>query len=909
MNLPKAYEANKYEKDIYLLWEASNAFAPRELDQESLKQSGLKAEDSTFSVTMPPPNATGTLHLGHTLMLAIQDTIVRYQRMKGKSVLYLPGTDHAAIPVNAIMEKKLADEGLTKHDIGRDEFIRRTKDFVANSQDHMRSQIRLMGTSCDWSRERYTLDPGVSRIVSDVFVKMFNSGIIYRGSRIVNWDPVLETNISDDEVVYKDETTTLYTFKYGPFNISTSRPETKFGDKYVVVHPDDERYAEFTHGDTFECEWINGPVLATVLKDDVIDMSFGTGAMTITPWHDHVDFDLAERHKLDKEQIIDFKGNLLPVAGEFAGMHISEARPLIVEKLRSKSLVVEEQENYKHSVAVNERGKAVIEPQIRLQWFVDVNAPAMTWKGQQMSLKQVMRAVIDDGDVQILPERFNKIYFSWIDNLRDWCVSRQIWWGHRVPVWFRTIDGQTETYSGVKPPVDDSEWGKWEQDQDTLDTWFSSALWTWSTLIDPEKATDLNLSLEDLLKLSPDYQKFHPTSLMETGYDIIFQWVARMILATTFAVGEVPFKKVYLHGLVKDATGAKMSKSRPETAIEPAEVVEKYGADALRLAMLNGLSPGNDQSVYDSKIASQAFFCNKLWNIARYIEGRLEAPADVVIAGSDPQPRKNEVLNNWIPNQVGNDSSTPADHWILQRFNTVTAEVATLLDACQLSLAYEKVYHLIWDDLADWYIEASKVQENTSLLVPLLEWSLKLAHPFAPFVTEAIWQTLSWQPDTLLMSQLWPQAVKFEDEPAQVFENLKLVTTEVRNINAVLSVNGTLMYHEGSQWLQDGEKLVKKLARVKSVAQVESGKGLYLTSVSDKIWLALDESEITAFKDHHVKQLASLRSDIAKLEGRLSNDSYVKNAPDELVAETRKEAETKRADAAKLEADISKHSE
>lgn len=542
MKLPKVYEPDQYESDIYALWEKSGAFTAKpDTDRER------------FSISMPPPNETGTLSIGHALFITLQDIMARHARQQGKDVLWLPGTDHASLAVNAIIEKKLTDEGTDKHAIGREAFLKRTREFVGGSRETMLGQMRAMGASADWTRLRYTLDDALNRCVNETFVKMYDDGLIYRGHRIVNWDPNLETNVSDDEVIYQEEKGKFYTFKYGPFEIGTARPETKFADKYVVVHPDDKRYAKYKHGDTFEIEWINGPLTATIIKDEVADPEFGTGAMTITPWHSHVDFELAEKYDLDKEQIIDFHGNLLPIAGEFAGQSIEEARDKIVEKMKAKGLLLNVDENYVHNVAINERGKGVIEPQIRLQWFVDVNKEVVEWKGKKQSLKQVLQSVIREEDVRIIPERFEKIYFHWIDNLRDWCISRQIWWGHRIPVWYRTdTDGKEETYVGVLPPQSDDEgWHEWEQDPDTLDTWFSSALWTWSTLVDPKLAEDYSLPFDELLKRSKDFQAYHPTSVMETGWDILFFWVARMILTTTYMTGQVPFKDVYLHGLVR----------------------------------------------------------------------------------------------------------------------------------------------------------------------------------------------------------------------------------------------------------------------------------------------------------------------------------------------------------------------
>ncbi len=765
MRLPKTYEPGQYEADIYTLWEQSGAFtADPTTDKER------------FSVAMPPPNETGTLSLGHALFLTLQDIMARYNRLRGKDVLWLPGTDHAALAVNAIIEKKLTEEGTTKHEIGRDAFLDRTREFVSQSRGIMLGQMRAMGASCDWSRLKYTLDPTLSRAVGEVFVKMYSDGLIYRGHRIVNWDPNLETNVSDDEVEYAEETTSFYTFRFGPFEISTARPETKFADKYVVMHPDDKRYKKYKHGDTFEVEWINGPVIATVIKDKSVDPSFGTGAMTITPWHSMVDFEIAERHSLDKVQVIDFHGKLLPVAGEFAGMGIAEARPKIVEKLRAKGLLIKTDENYVHNIARNERGKGIIEPQVRLQWFIDVNKQVVEWKGEKRSLKEVLQNVIREGDIQLLPTRFEKTYFHWIDNLRDWCISRQIWWGHRIPAWHRTdTDGTLETYVGLQPPTDEREgWNEWEQDADTLDTWFSSALWTWSTLIDPTLAEDYSLSLQDLLAKSPDFQAYHPTNVLETGWDILFFWVARMILSTTYATGQVPFKTVYLHGLIRAEDGKKMSKSRPESIIDPLDVIPKYGTDALRMALIMGVTPGNDQNWGWGKVEANRNFCNKLWNIARYTEGAL---GDVHKPGGIPDPQ------------------STADHWALQKLQQETKIIEGYLDTYRFSEAYEHLYHFVWDNVADWYVEASKSQESREVLGYVLENILKLAHPFAPFVTETIWQTLYSDTDGLLITSSWPKVRRSNKEKAADFEEIKAIVTEVRAVTRALGLSKPSLYY------------------------------------------------------------------------------------------------------------------
>ena len=858
MKLPKLYEPSQYETDIYTMWEKAGVFEAQP-DKEAER----------FSISMPPPNATGHLHVGHALGIALQDTMVRYNRMQGKDVLWLPGTDHAALATNAIMEKRLADEGTNKHEIGREAFVDRLKEFIEGSRGAIRGQIRAMGASCDWSRERYTLDSALNRCVNETFVKMYNDGLIYRGHRIVNWDPNLETTVADDEVVHVEETGQFYTFQYGPFQIGTARPETKFGDKYVVMHPDDKRYKQYKHGDTFEAEWINGQVTATIIKDEAVDPKFGTGVMTITPWHDHTDFDIAERHNLDKVQIIDFHGKLMPIAGEFAGMTIAEGRRLVVKKLNEKGLLVKTEDNYSHSVAVNDRGKGIIEPQIKLQWFVDVNKPVVEWKGKKSSLKEVMQAVVHDGDVDIVPARFDKLYFSWIDNLRDWCISRQIWWGHRIPVWYRTnAEDEVQTFAGVQPPIDDQSegWHEWEQDPDTLDTWFSSALWTWSTLIDPSLASNFDMSMDDILNASPDFKAYHPTSVLETGWDIIFFWVARMILTTTYMIGEVPFKTVYLHGLVRAEDGQKMSKSKPETTINPMDVIPVYGTDALRLALLSGVSPGNDQRMSIAKITDQRNFCNKLWNIARFVEDKL---------GDD------FVLESHAK------ATNHADHWLLSKLQQTTDTIASDLENYRFAEAYDKLYHFVWDDFADWYVEASKMELNPQVLAHSLQSILIIAHPFAPFITETIWQTLAWQGDSMLAVAPWPTTVKTNPNDAKVFEEIIVVVTEVRSLMTELNLHGSKLYYHNVPFLKENAELIKKLTKLKDVIDVESGLGLQLVQTKYKAWLDVDSSTIKAHQLQLKEQQGRLGDVVKSLEARLANKNYVKQAPKAIVDQTK----------------------
>ncbi|MEK7219480.1 MAG: class I tRNA ligase family protein, partial [Patescibacteria group bacterium] len=491
--LLKPYDPKTTEEKIYKLWEESGFFNP-----DICIEKGVTKEDAKhFSIVLPPPNVTGNLHTGHALMLVIQDIMVRYARMKGLKTLWVPGTDHAAIATQSKVEKLLEKEGVRKNDLGREEFLKRVEKFAQESHDTIVNQAKKMGASLDWSREAFTLDEKRNLAVKTAFKTMYDDGLIYRGHRIVNWDPKGQTVISDDETIYEEKKGKFYTFKYGPFEIGTARPETKFGDKYVVMHPNDKRYDKWKHGDKLTMEWINGPIEATVIKDEMIDMEFGTGVMTITPWHSHEDFLLAEKYKLDKEQIIDKHGKLLPIAGVFAGMKISEARDKIVDKLKEKGLLVSIDENYVNRVATAERTGGMIEPQIMLQWFIDVNKKIASHGNK--SLKELMLEPVREGKIKIMPVHFEKVYYNWIENLRDWCISRQIWYGHRIPVWYKG----DEIFVGLEAPDGDD----WTQDEDTLDTWFSSGLWTFSTLGWPNKTKDL--------------ETYHPTSVLDTGHDLI----------------------------------------------------------------------------------------------------------------------------------------------------------------------------------------------------------------------------------------------------------------------------------------------------------------------------------------------------------------------------------------------------
>jgi valyl-tRNA synthetase len=873
--LEKAYEAKKYEDNIYKKWEESGAF-----------KAHAKSKKKPFTISMPPPNATGVLHLGHAVMLALEDILIRHRRMAGYEALWLPGTDHAAIATENVVIRKLKEEQGIKdpRSLGRERLINEVKDYVRKSQGTIRSQIRKMGASCDWSRERYTMDQSLNRCVNEVFVKMYKDGLIYRGHRIVNWDPNLKTNVSDDEVVYIEEKVTFYTFQYGPFQISTARPETKFGDKYVVMHPDDKRYKKYKHGDQFEAEWINGKVLATVIKDKAIDPEFGTGVMTITPWHDMTDFEIATRHNLIKEQIIDLDGRLLAIAGEFAGMPIIEARPKIAEKLDKKGLLVKIDQNYVHKVAVNERGKGMIEPQIREQWFIDVNKKAVPWKGIKMSLKEVMQKVVKNGDIKIIPKHFDKTYFHWINNLRDWCISRQIWWGHRIPVWYKEGKESADMHVGAEAPKGDA----WRQDGDTLDTWFSSALWTWSTLADPEITTDMSLTLKDILKKSPDFVKFHPTSVLETGYDILFFWIARMILMTTYATGQVPFKHVYLHGLIRTKDGKKMSKSDPATCIDPIDMIEKYGADALRMSMVIGNTPGNDMRLYEEKIQGYRNFTNKLWNASRFVLGILEEK------GIKDEPK------------IDYKKLSDADHWILGKMNKVIRSADKGLMEFKISDVGQSLYSFLWDDFCDWYLELSKGEkQNPAVLYHVLKNILILLHPFIPFVTEEIWSSIPGQKD-MLIGESYPEhdGKKYKADSLQksidLISKIRYLRAE-NKIDPVKKVPAIIYAHKHVKDIEHSKDEILRLARLSDVTIKEKGDKIKSAAgdVVNGIEIFIPLGGLVDTEKEKIrlqKEIEQLTGYTKGLSSKLSNANFVKNAPQAIVEAERarlSEAENK----------------
>ncbi|MDR3642703.1 MAG: valine--tRNA ligase [Candidatus Doudnabacteria bacterium] len=737
--LTTSYDHTKVEEKIYKTWEDSGFFNPDNLPGD---------RKQPYTIIMPPPNANAPMHLGHALFVTIEDILIRYKRMRGYKALWQPGTDHAGFETQVVFEKKLEKEGRSRFKMQREEFYKEIWDFVQSNKHITENGLRRLGASCDWDRNIFTLDPEIIKIVYATFKKMHDDGLMYRGDRIGNWCFKHQTALSDLETKYEERTEPFYYFKYGPFTIGTSRPETKFGDKYVVMHPDDKRYAQYKNGDTFEAEWINGPVKATIIKDSVVDMEFGSGVMTITPWHDQIDFDLAQKHKLDKEQIIDKFGKLLPIAGEFAGMKTAIARPLIVEKLKSKGLLVKVDENYKHNVNVCYKCGTIIEPQIIPQWFVAMTKPLPDGRP---SLRDMAASAIKNKEVEIVTEKFEKIFMHWMESLRDWPVSRQIWWGIPIPVKYcKTAYQQTaNSKQQCKEPVVDIEnnidkcpgcQGELVNDPDTFDTWFSSGQWPFATLM-----------ANDIKRGTKDFENFFPTQLMETGWDILFFWVARMVMMSYYRTGKKPFEKVYLHGLVRDKDRQKMSKSKGNV-VDPLAVIDTYGCDALRFALIFSTSAGNDIPLAEDKIKGMKHFANKLWNIARFVLAAADTHADR-LRGSDAEPKP----------------ITLADKEILAKLKGTIKSVTGHMEAFRLHEAAQDIYQFTWYEFADVYVEASKKQltddklkHNTLITLSYsLITILKLLHPFMPFITEELWgilgQTELLAKHDLLMVSEWPE--------------------------------------------------------------------------------------------------------------------------------------------------------
>ena len=890
--LEKQYDAKKYEDEIYKRWEESGAF-----------KADANSEKPAFTISMPPPNATGTLHLGHAVMLALEDIIIRHRRMKGYETLYLPGTDHAAIATESVVIKKVKEEeGIPNpRSLGRKKLVEKIAHFVEGSQNTIRSQVRKMGTSCDWSREAYTMDPALNRCVNETFKKMYEDGLIYRGERVINWDVALQTTLADDEVDHVEREGILYTFEYlsaeqtgtEPILVSTSRPETKLGDAALAVNPDDERYKHLI-GKDFEVNWPSGQTITvTVIADHEVDAEFGSGVLGVTPFHSKIDYDMWLRHRneitAEPIHVIDEQGKITANIKGYEGLSVFKAREKFVEELRQSGRLKEEKK-YMQQMAISYRSKKAVEPLPKLQWFVDVNKKVVDWKGQKMSLKEVMLEVVKTDEIEILPERFKKTYFHWVENLQDWCVSRQIWWGHRIPVWYCFGEDCCQQSIAIKKPESCSYCGSTDlhQDEDTLDTWFSSATWTWSTLLDPEKATDPSLSLEEIFKMSPDYQKFHPTQVLETGYDILFFWIARMILVTTYMTGKIPFETVYLHGLIRTRDGSKMSKSKPETCIDPLEVIEQYGADALRMSMVVGNGPGNDTRLYDEKIKGYRNFTNKLWNASRFVLGIFEEK------GITQAPELNL------------DTLSDADQWILDKLNKVVVETDSSLMDYKIGEAGQQLYDFVWNDFCDWYLELSKGEkQNLGVLYHCLKSILGLLHPITPFVTEQIWSQLPGV-EGMLIQVNYPTPLKGEFDPSVVELTIGIVTS-IRSMRAENQIEAAqkipVTIYGGSQIesLERNQEDIIRLARISELTLKKSGEKLTgaATDIVDgsEIYIPLEGLVDTGKeKERLEKEITNLSKYIAGISGKLSNANFVQNAPSDVVKreqEKLKEAEEK----------------
>jgi valyl-tRNA synthetase len=707
-SLTKPFDAQAVEAKLYAMWEKSGYFNPDNLKGE---------REESYTIVLPPPNVTGTLHTGHAIMLAIQDTLIRYKRMSGYKTLWIPGTDHAAIATQSVVEKKiLKEEGKSRHDIGREEMMKRINTFALESQNTILSQCRSMGASLDWSRLAFTLDDERNLAVRTMFKKMYDDGLIFRKNRIVNWDPKGQTTISDDETLTEERKGKMYTFKYSkdfPIAISSTRPETKVGDVAVAVHPDDERYKQYV-GKEYSMVFAGCPITIKVIADYAVEKEFGTGALGVTPAHSQIDWEIKDRHNLPVQQVINEYAKMYGLANEeLNGKKVADAREYVVNWLKENDLLISE-EDVIQNIPIAERTGGVIEPLPKLQWWIAVNKPFKHF-GTETTLKNLMKNAVESKEATIIPDRFEKVYYHWIDKLNDWCISRQIWYGHRIPVWYKG----DEIFCGIEAPLGEG----WVQDEDTLDTWFSSGMWTFSTLGWPNKTDDM--------------KTFHPTALLETGHDILFFWVARMILFSTYALNEVPFKDVYLHGLIRDTQGRKMSKSIGNV-LDPRDLSIKYGTDALRMSLLVANGPGNDLKLGEDKVKAYKMFANKMWNATRFV---LE-----------------KTVDHTVDVKLNKDDKAVYDAW-----RVVQQDITSDIENYRLHLASEKIYDYFWKTFCDDIIETRKVrilEDNDkasaqTLLLTLLREQIIVAHPFMPFITEEIWNYIKKEDDEMLMVTAW----------------------------------------------------------------------------------------------------------------------------------------------------------
>ena len=864
--LNKVYEPKAVESEIYKMWQEGGYFHA-ERDEHK----------KPFTIVMPPPNVTGQLHMGHAMDATLQDSIIRFKRMQGYNALWIPGVDHAGIATQIKVEEELRKEGLTRYDLGREKFLERVWDWKNRFGNRIVEQQKKLGASCDWDRARFTMDEGCSKAVREVFVSLYEKGLIYKGSRIINWCPHCVTALSDAEVEYVDKPGHLWHIRYpledgsGEVIVATTRPETMLGDSGVCVNPNDARYQSIV-GKNVILPLLNKPI--PVVADDYAEMEFGTGCVKMTPAHDPNDFEVGLRHNLEVIRVLDDEGKVNDLGGKYAGMDRYEARKAIVADLDAQGYLVKV-EDYSHNVGTCYRCHNDVEPIISAQWFVKMKPLA----------EEAIR-VVKDGETKFVPDRFTKTYLNWMENVRDWCISRQLWWGHQIPAWTCADCGHITVSREDACKCEQCGSTHIERDPDVLDTWFSSALWPFETLGWPEKTPDL------------DY--FYPTDVLVTGYDIIFFWVARMIFSGCAHTGKTPFHTVLIHGLVRDDKGRKMSKSLGN-GIDPLEMIDQYGCDALRMNMITSNSPGNDMRFYVERCEAMRNFANKLWNASRYVLMNL---------GEDFVPELPQTLEI-------------ADKWVLSKLNTLIAEVTDNMERYELGIAVQKIYDFIWDTYCDWYIELTKARlysedadrKNTALqvLVYVLDQTLRLLHPFMPFITEEIWQSLPQREAALIVSH-WPtasEALSFKTEEAHM-ESVMNAIRAIRNRRAEMNVppskKATLyVLTSKPQVFTEGEGFIQRLAYADRVElldkEPESLNGLVTCATADaKLYIPMGQLVDIAKEQARIgKELEKAKKNLASLEGKLSNENFISRAPEAVVNAEREKAQKARDLIAALE--------
>ena len=830
MQLAKQYIPNDYEPNIYALWETSEALEPTGVGKP-------------YSIIMPPPNANGNLHIGHALDMNLKDILIRYHRMKGDDAVFIPGADHAGFETWVVYERELTKQGKSRFDFSRDQLYSQVWNFVQEKRGNMELQLRALGVSASWKHLTFTLDDKVINTVYDTFKKMWDDNLVYRGERIVNYCTEHQTSFADIEVEHKNEKGKLWKIAYptldkiGEIIIATTRPETMLGDVAVAVHPDDERYKKLI-GTRILLPIVDKEI--PIIADEYVDMSYGTGAVKITPAHDPNDFEIAKRHDLPLESIISPEGKMINVPAQFLGLTPVEARARVLEELEALELRRGETE-IEHAVGHCYKCGSVIEPMIKEQWFI-----------KTQSLAQPAIDTLKKEEITFYPASKRKELIAYLEQLKDWNISRQIPWGIPIPAFVNEndpkdwiFDTRTNEQSIV---VNDTTYIR---EEDTFDTWFSSGQW-------PYIVTDY--------LTGGDLANYFPTDMMETGMDIMRAWVSRMIMLSLYRTGKLPFKEVYLHGMVNDEHNQKMSKSKGNV-INPMELVAEFGSDATRMGVISGRAPAQSQAFNKGSVIAARNFCNKLWNIARFVEAQIGDNHQIV----DLEPQ------------------TPADHWIIRQLNDAANNIAVRIEQYRFSEASETVYHTIWDDVADWYIESSKTAINRPLLSWVLATSLKIAHPFAPFVTETIWQTLNYT-DGILMREAWPTPEKFDPIAAEQFEQLKLLVAEGRWVIAELPGNKKyrLLYGNDSL-IADNQDTIKHLMRLEAIEHTDQPRGLRLAAANREAWLDIDSETLYQHQENLEMRLAEARQKLAGLKKRLENPTYVEKAPAHLVEETREQ--------------------